>query len=135
MENLESSGSCQVEGAWSTPGRERSAEIPLPSLGLSRGKQNQPLGSGAFDGPASLSSPGSRTAWRKAWGEHKAHCPDPLACHLGCNVRMHCVSRDLECPALSVGNRLPAQLLSPSSGEEPGALAESRQDQALPSRL
>lgn len=43
----------------------------------------------------------------------------PLACHLACNVRMHCVSRNSECPALSVENRLPAQLLSLSSGEEP----------------
>lgn len=32
---------------------------------------------------------------------------------------MHCVSRNSECPALSVENRLPVQPLSLSSGEEP----------------
>lgn len=52
-------------------------------------------------------------------GEHTAYCSHPLACHLACNVRMHCVSRNLECPALSVENRLLVQFLSLSSGEEP----------------
>lgn len=33
------------------PGREEwGADVPLPSLGLSKGKQSQPLDSGAFDG-------------------------------------------------------------------------------------
>ena len=50
-----------------------------------------------------------------------AYCSHPLACHLACNVRMHCVSRNSECPALSVENRLPVQPLSLSSEEEPGS--------------
>lgn len=59
-------------------------------------------------------------------GKHTAYCSHPLACHLACNVRMHCVSRNLECPALSVENRIPVQLLSLSSGEEPGRHRLSR---------
>lgn len=123
VENLESSGSYRVKGHGTTPGRqEQGAEAPLLNLGLSRGRQDQPLESGTFDGSASLSSPGSRTARRKAWGEHKAYCPHHPACHLACNVRMHCVSRNLECPVLSVGNRLAVQLLPSLLGKNLGAL-------------
>ena len=50
-----------------------------------------------------------------------AYCSHPLACHLACNVRMHCVSRNSECPALSVENRLPVQPLSLSSEVERGS--------------
>lgn len=124
MDGLESSGSYQVKGTWyNTRKREMGCQGPYPQP-WSEQRQTGPgqsLDSSTFDdSSSSLSSPGSRRACGKAWGEHKAYYTHHPACHLACNVTMHCVSRNLECPALSVGSKLPDQLLSLSSREEPG---------------
>lgn len=59
----------------------------------------------AFDGLASLTGPRLRAAAGRYWGETQAHCLRPPACHLACDVRTHCLSRNLECPAPGCGEQ------------------------------
>ena len=111
MKSLEEAGSLQEKGALFGP-REGERE------GVIRGPRPRPgrwaaaLGTRrvhrcAVDGSASLAAPGLRAAAGRRGGETQAHCPRPRAGHFACNVRIHCLSRNSECPAVGCQEQAP----------------------------